>query len=199
MPCVAIRLVRPFLMAAFVVMSTPAFATAQRTFVASTGNDANPCTLVAPCRGFAAAVAQTLPGGEVIVLDSAGYGPVNLAQSVSIIAPPGVYAGISVFAGNGIGMFGQPATTRVVLRGLTISSQGGLNGITMQFGGGILHIEDCVLEGFAAVGNSQAIYISNDAAAQVFISNTVVRGGRDGIGLAPRPAGRWPPPLIMSE
>jgi hypothetical protein len=75
---------------------------AQRTFVASYGSDANPCSLTAPCRGFAAAVAQTSTDGEVIVLDSAGYGTVTIAQSVSIIAPPGVYAGISVFSGDGI-------------------------------------------------------------------------------------------------
>jgi hypothetical protein len=63
---------------AFVVtLLTPAAASAtiQRTFVASTGNDANPCTLAQPCRGFARAVSQTSPSGEVIVLDSAGYGP----------------------------------------------------------------------------------------------------------------------------
>ena len=52
--------------------STEAAATLQRTFVASTGADANPCSLVAPCRSFGAAITQTSPGGEVIVLDSAG-------------------------------------------------------------------------------------------------------------------------------
>ena len=83
--------------------STLAFATgAQRTFVASVGSDAGPCSITAPCRGFAAAVTKTSAGGEVIVLDSAGYGAVTITKSVSIIAPPGVYAGISVFSGNGI-------------------------------------------------------------------------------------------------
>ena len=55
-----------------ILASTAATATAQRTFVASYGNDASPCSLTMPCRGFAAAVAQAIPGGEVIVLDSAG-------------------------------------------------------------------------------------------------------------------------------
>ncbi len=44
-------------------------ATQQRTFVASNGNDANGCTLVAPCRSFGAAIPKTSPSGEVIVLD----------------------------------------------------------------------------------------------------------------------------------
>ena len=58
----------------FLFSATGAATTAQRTFVASTGNDANPCSIAAPCRGFARAITQTSAGGEVIVLDSAGYG-----------------------------------------------------------------------------------------------------------------------------
>jgi hypothetical protein len=71
-----------------------AFATSvsavQRTFVASYGVDTNPCSLTQPCRTFAAAVALTSTNGEVIVLDSAGYGSVTISQPVSIVAPPGV-------------------------------------------------------------------------------------------------------------
>src|SRR5262245_9746066 len=92
-----------------------AFATAHRTFVASSGNDTNPCTLVAPCRGFTAALAQTSPNGEIVVLDSAGYGTVAIAQSVAINAP----AGISVLSfGPGVAISGTGL--KVVLRGLTI-------------------------------------------------------------------------------
>ena len=58
-------------------------ALAQRTFVSSTGVDSHPCNLAQPCRSFASAIAQTDIGGEVIVLDSAGYGPVTITQSVS--------------------------------------------------------------------------------------------------------------------
>src|SRR5207245_7143697 len=104
-------------------------ALAQRTFVsAATGNDANPCTRTAPCRNFAAAIAQTSPGGEVIVLDSGGYGTFTIAQAISIIAPPGVYAGISVFAGTGI-TISAGASDVVTLRGLTLTGLGGFAGI----------------------------------------------------------------------
>src|SRR5262245_34837012 len=72
-----------------------ALPAAQRTFVASTGSDANPCTLTAPCRSFATAIANTSPNGEVIVKDTAGYGPVTITKSVSIVSPPGVYGGIA--------------------------------------------------------------------------------------------------------
>jgi hypothetical protein len=80
--------------------TTGAGATTQRTFVASTGNDANACSIAAPCGGFARAITQTSAGGEVIVLDSAGYGVVTITQSVSIIASTEVYAGISVFSSD---------------------------------------------------------------------------------------------------
>lgn len=123
---------------------------AQRTFVSGAGNDTNACSIVAPCRGFAAAVAQTATGGEVIVLDSAGYGPVTITQSVSIIAPPGVYAGISVFSpDNGVVVNG--ASIDVVLRGLSINGQGGNTGIVFT-NGKSLSIENCIVSGMGQRG-----------------------------------------------
>jgi hypothetical protein len=112
----------------------------QRTFVASTGSDAETCTRTQPCRSFAAAIAKTSDKGEVIVLDSAGYGPVAIAQSTSIVAPPGAYAGITVFAGTGVTIAGS--NIAVVLRGLTINGQGGDIGIDFQQGAS-LAIESC--------------------------------------------------------
>ena len=109
-----------------------AAAAAQRTFVASTGSDAAICSLAFPCRSFDVAIGQTLPGGEVIVVDSAGYGPASIAQSVSIIAPPGVYAGISVF--SGVGLTVNAPGAKVTLRGLTINSLGGTTGISFVAG-----------------------------------------------------------------
>src|SRR4030095_10262960 len=56
--------------------ATNAFgATAQRRFVASNASAGNDGSIGAPCRSFGAAILQTSSGGEVIVLDSAGYGP----------------------------------------------------------------------------------------------------------------------------
>src|SRR5687768_18418355 len=79
---------------AFVLVGD-ASALVQRTFVSGLGSDANPCTRTEPCRTFAAAIAQTQAGGEVVALDTAGYGPVTVTQAISLISPPGVYAGIS--------------------------------------------------------------------------------------------------------
>jgi hypothetical protein len=149
--------------------ATGAAATLQRTFVASTGNDANPCSIAAPCRGFARAITQTSAGGEVIVLDSAGYGAVTIAKSVSIIASPGIYAGISVFSGDGVTVNAPGAT--VVLRGLSINGQGGNNGITLK-AAARLRVENCVVSGMHVAG------ISHTAAApdaELIVLDTVVR------------------------
>src|SRR5438876_11304630 len=96
---------------------------APRTFVASTGLDTNPCSRSAPCRSFSSALAVTDSDGEVIVLDSAGYGPVTIAQSAALIAPLGVYAGVTASTGDGIIVNIAPAA-RVVLKGLSINSGG---------------------------------------------------------------------------
>lgn len=111
---------------------------AQRSFVASLA--ATPtCTIGAPCRGFAQAPTHTDTGGEIIVLDSAGYGTVTIDKSVSIVAPSGVYAGTSVLSGDGITFAGSGI--EVVLRGLTVTGQGGHDGIFYTFGER-LHVEN---------------------------------------------------------
>src|SRR5207302_6567148 len=124
-----------------------ATGSAQRTFVsAAAGNDANPCTRAAPCRNFAAAIAQTVSGGEVVVLDSGGYGTVTISQAVALVAPPGVYAGISVFSGTGITVNAGPSDD-VTIRGLTLNGLGGNAGISFASGAS-LNVEDSVFTNF---------------------------------------------------
>src|SRR5438309_4598649 len=112
-----------------------ASGSAQRSFVsANHGNDANPCTVTLPCRNFAAAIAQTVAGGEVVVLDSGGYGPVTIGNSISLISPPGVYAGITAFSGPAI-TINAGASDVVTIRGLTLNGLGGNEGIDFMAGG----------------------------------------------------------------
>jgi hypothetical protein len=171
------RLLRPTVVAALVVLSAPTFATIQRTFVASNGNDANACSLTAPCRTFTRALTQTSAKGEVVVLDTAAYGPVTITQSVSIIAPPGIYAGISVFAGSDGVTVNAPGSI-VVLRGLSINGQGGRFGINLH-SAARLRIENCVIANMADNG------IWQDAAgAELIVLDTVLRdNGGQGIGI----------------
>jgi hypothetical protein len=165
---------------------------ANRTFVSGAGSDTGSCGLSAPCRTFAYALTQTAPGGEIAVLDTAGYGPVTITQSVSIVNPGGVEAGITAQSGgNAITINGNGPIT-VALRGLTLEGAGGgVNGIEFSSdvsdGKGRLEIVNCVIRDFARDG----IYInpsaSSSAPVTFAITNTIVSdNGLNGIDIAPQ-------------
>ena len=156
----------------------------QRTHVSAAfgadSNTATNCTATAPCRFFQAAMTVTDINGEVIVLDSGGYGAVTITQSVALIAPTGVYAGISVFPGsNGVTI--ATAGVNVVLRGLTINGQGGNNGIYMS-AGSMLSVENCAISNFPT---SVGINVSSPAKVRIF--DTIVRNIGFGIYLMDGP------------
>jgi hypothetical protein len=130
--------------------AAPAWALSQRTFVASVGVNGNPCSITQPCRSIGAAIVQTSPGGEVIVLDSAGYGPFAVDRAISVIAPPGIYAGITVTNGNGITV-STGSSDVVVLRGLSINGQGGAQGVSIVSAKQV-HIEDCTISNMGQEG-----------------------------------------------
>jgi hypothetical protein len=148
---------------------------APRTFVASTGNDAHACNLVQPCRSFTRALTQTEAGGEIVVLDSAGYGPVTIAKSVSISAPPGIYGGISVGAGQRGVHINAPGVS-VVLRGLHISGSAGSNhGVHFQ-AGAELRIERCLIENVGGLGIEAAA-----PGGRLAVAETIVRANGSGV------------------
>jgi Right handed beta helix region len=146
-----------FLLAILGAVATNQAQAAPRTFVASFGADTNTasnCSVALPCRGFAAAQTVTDNGGEIVALDSAGYGAINIYKSISIISPTGVYAGISASSGsNGYGVIIDTAGINVVLRGLTINGRGGNRGINMT-AGNKLTVENCVISNSAESGIS---------------------------------------------
>jgi parallel beta-helix repeat protein len=149
--------------------ATPAEAV-QRVFVASFGNDANTatnCGFTNPCRGFTAALTVVDPGGEVVALDAAGYGVVNITKSVTLTANPGFYAGISASAGNAVSIV--TAGVNVILRGLNINGIGAQNGVFMN-NGASLQVENCVISNFSTSG------IAVNTPAVVRITDTTIRG-----------------------
>lgn len=172
-----------------IVIDSAAAFSAQRTFVsAGTGNDSNPCSRPLPCRNFTAALALTDPGGEIVVLDSGGYGPVSISKSVALIAPRGVHAAITAFSGDGVQVIAGISDT-VILRGLYISGLGGVNGIDFE-SGKTLHVEDCVVSGFSvASGPFTGVGIYGRSGlgigTEVHITNTVSRQNRLGFLLSP--------------
>jgi Right handed beta helix region len=164
--------------AALLVSPDAVLATSQRTFVSISGaNNAN-CSLAQPCRSFDAALNATSQGGEVIVLDSGGYGATTITQSVSIVAPAGIYAGISVFAGSGVFVDAPGAT--VVLRGLSINNQGGSNGIYVTHAARV-QIENCVINGMGA-----GVRFHPSSEVMVSITDTTLRNnGGNGVVAVP--------------
>ena len=144
-------LLRALILVALTGTALGVCAAAPRTFVASGGNDANSCSLVSPCRSFSAALAQTAAGGEIIVLDSAGYGPVVIDKAVAITAPEGVYAGITVPT-YGIGVqVAAGASDDVLLRGLSINGQGAGAGVKLTTALSLV-VDRCTIRGFAYAG-----------------------------------------------
>ena len=86
---------------------------------------------------------------------------------MSIIAAPGIYAGVSEFINEGI--YVNLAGIRVVVRGLTVNGQGGDYGIRLV-NGPELHVENSVVSNV----NSSGILIGGSG-ARVYINDTVVR------------------------
>jgi hypothetical protein len=172
------RIARLALLLSLYCIATGAAALIQRTFVASGGSDVNPCTLASPCRSFGAAIAQTSSGGEVIVLDSAGYGPVVISQAVSIIAPTGVYAGVTVMSGAGITVNAGAGT--VTLRGLTINSLGGTIGIDYQ-SGAKLYVDNTIVTGFAGSPTAAGIRAVLAVSGNLNVRNSAFRDNGAGV------------------
>lgn len=160
------------------LMATPAQAGVPRAFVASYGLDSNTafnCDVTHPCRWFRTAVTVVNSEGEVIVLDSGGYGTVTLTKSISLTSPPGIYAGIGAFAGD-TGVTIATPNVNVVLRGLTIIGHGGVYGINVNAGAKVL-IDKCVISNFVFSGTGIIV----EATATVHIVDSIVHNNYLGI------------------
>jgi hypothetical protein len=169
------------LAATLLLPCSDALGVAQRTFVSVSGVDANAasnCSIASPCRSFGTAMTVTAPNGEIVVLDSGGYGRVTIDRSVQIVAPSGVYAGISVFSGtNGIDILTDNLT--VTVRGLTINGQGGTSGVVVNAMNVRLRVESCVIANLVTPG-SYGISVQNPG-GNLSIKDTVIRDNRIGM------------------
>jgi hypothetical protein len=162
----------------------PAQAGPNRTWVSGTGTDSGACTRAAPCRTFAFALTQTNAGGEIVVLDPAGYGPLTITKAISIVNDGAGTAAIGGGSALTAVVINAGATDSVHLRGLTIEGTGGgtTNGIIFNTGGN-LAIENCVVRNFlfggifiAPTGSSTPMSFS--------VSNTIAsNNGLNGINV----------------
>lgn len=141
----------------------------QRTFVSGTGNDANDCLRPTPCRNFQRAHDVVLAGGEVVALDSAGYGRLVITKSVTI-SGEGVRAAVTATSTNGVTI--NTPGVKVTLRHLDVTRSGaaGNSGISaQQFT--TLHVESCTVNGFS----TGILVLAASGAREVFIKDTISR------------------------
>jgi hypothetical protein len=167
---------RPILtVLATLILSTAANAQLFRAYLAIDGNDANPCTLPAPCRLLPAALAAVADGGEIWMLDSANYNTatVTIGKSVSILAVPGAVG--SVVAAGGPAISITAGGLEVSLRNLVIvplAGGGGTHGASMT-GASTLTIENSLFANLT--GNGVQVVGSG----MLRVANSTFRGIND--------------------
>jgi hypothetical protein len=150
-------------------------AQAQRVFVSATGSDGNPCSFASPCRSFQHAHDTAPAGGEIDVLDPAGYGAVTITKAISIQGHG--FSGITVASGaNGI-TINAGSTDAVTLNGLLIDGAGvGSNGIVFNSGDNLV-ITNCLAQNFfhSSYSTGDGILIQPTSGTINFvISDTVI-------------------------
>ena len=96
-----------------------AASSSAETWVSNSGSDIWECPVGAPCATFRYALTQTSAGGAIYVATSGSYRVVTFNKAVSILAPDGVEAAISVPA-KGTGVTINAGTGVMVLRGCTL-------------------------------------------------------------------------------
>lgn len=163
--------------------TAPAQALNGRSFVSAHGNDSAACTLAAPCRTLAAAFLATSAGGEIDVLDPAGYGALTINKAISIVNDGVGTAGVIVPSG-GTGIIINAGTNDAIsLRGLSIEGGGtGASGIKFNSGKS-LTVENCVIRHMTGEGID---FLPTTATSALTVSNSLIAdNGNDGIVVAP--------------
>lgn len=136
----------------------PAVAQATRTWIATTGDDANPCLRASPCRTWAGAVAKTAAGGEVDALDPGVFGTVAITKSITLDG--GSQLASTVATGTDAIVIVAGTNDVVILRNLKLQgvlgdgsnrANAGVNGINYKSGAALI-VENCVIDGFGFVG-----------------------------------------------
>jgi len=167
------------------LFAAPAQAQRDRVFVASYGNDANPCTFGSPCKTFQNAYNVVAIGGEVTAIDSAGFGPLSIGHSVTITSPDGVEAGIAATVGGTAIAINAGPTDIVVLHGLTLDGTNAAAG-GISFNGGSLVVEKCVVRNMMANGID---FAPIQTTASLAVSESSFINDGTGINIEPQTTG----------
>ncbi|HYP28652.1 MAG TPA: right-handed parallel beta-helix repeat-containing protein [Blastocatellia bacterium] len=157
--------------AACLMFSTMAQAQATRTWVSGVGDDVNPCSRTAPCKTFAGAISKTAAGGEISVLDPAGFGAVTITKAITIDGSAGgLHAGILASLVNGVIVNAGPNDV-VTLRHLSINGAGnGLDGIR-YLAGKQVNVENVRIQRFTGDGIEMTTGANS---GKLFVTDTTI-------------------------
>lgn len=161
------------------VLALPGESAAQlfRAYLASTGNDGNPCTVAAPCRLLPRALSVVNDFGEVWMVDSANYNTatVTIAKSVTIVAVPGALASlVAINAPAAEVTTGSVVTFRNLVFAPVAGSPSGGGIVSTAFGPRIT-VEDCHFQGLA-----KPIFMNSNA-GQLLVRNSVMLSNESGV------------------
>jgi hypothetical protein len=155
-----------------------------RTYLSVNGNDANGCTVTAPCRLLPAALALTDVGGEVWMLDSANFNtaPVSVTKSVTILAVPGELGSVVGNGGNALTI--NAAGINVTLQNLNIRNLAAGDIGVHVINAATVSIVNCNIFGFSVVGGL-GIWVNPGAnAPKVNVVGTTIRNNYHGVIVA---------------
>jgi hypothetical protein len=164
---------------ATLIASTAAHANDVR-YVGFGGDDANPCTRLAPCLTLQRGLDATPAGGEVQILTAGEYAPATITKSITISAE-GVSATTQGFKIDGVDVV-------VTLRGLLID--GAATGPDFRIGVDVrsakaVHIVRCEIKQFRFYGIRHA-KIGDQATGDLYLVDTIIRDISNGTGIYAR-------------
>ena len=155
-----------------------------RVWVSGHGVDQSGCgTPAAPCRSLQYAEDAISAGGEIDILDPAGYGAVTITKAVSIVNDGVGTAGVQQSAsGQSAITISAGATDTVTLRGLNIDGLGlAKDGVHVASAGG-LTIVNCIIRHFTHDG---VYVVTSDSESLAITGSTASDNGNDGFDLSP--------------
>jgi hypothetical protein len=153
--------------------------TPTKIFVASFGNDANDGSRGAPKRNFQAAHDAVAASGQIVALDTAGYGTLIIGKSVAVTVPPGVIAFVTAAGGSDGITINAGTSDRVALRGLIVESATAATGNGIKANTvGDLALDDCTVRNFA-----NAAIVNTAGTIKLYAHNCTLRGNSAGLTL----------------
>ena len=175
-------------------LSLSAHAQAVRTWVSGVGNDANPCSITAPCKTFATAISKTAASGIINCLDAGGFGAVTITKPITIRCSGRNKGGVLASTTNGVTINVANAGAMVTLEDFAIDGNiSGVSGVRMINNAAVLHLENVYIDQFqnSGVGEGYGVIIApTTGVAELYVANSTINdnggaGGGGGILLAP--------------